>query len=328
MRNTVLLLLRTGALSSVLVTALAGAEFLPLAPGNTWVYRSAQTQSEITIRVGSNVLYLGSTGKAYHPLVGYATKPLYVRADESGSLLALDLDTNTETLLTSFDESRRHWWPAPYRPCEQEGEVERVRIPYLGTAGRIEATLSILYRSYNCADAGARYELFAENVGMLRREETTIAGPVLYDLVYARVGSMIIAESPHTSFLLSVRAGCGEALAADIHLTSNADAPIKLTFPSSLEFDVALRNAAGRVVWRYSDYNYSIPIVKEKLVNELSYSVSIPLSPNGVSLPSGDYTVEAWLLTADEDRKFAATTSVRISGPAELRVPLRARMGR
>ena len=59
MRNTLMLLLRTGALCAVLVSTLAGAEFLPLAPGNTWVYRSAQTKTEFTIRVGTSLLYLG-----------------------------------------------------------------------------------------------------------------------------------------------------------------------------------------------------------------------------------------------------------------------------
>ena len=201
MRNTLMLLRRTGALCAVLVSTLAGAEFLPLAPGNTWIYRSAQTQTEFTIRVGTSLLYLGTTGKAYHSLHGYASQPVYVRADENGSLYSVDIDTNAETLFISFDETRRHRWPAPYRPCQLEGEVEPVRIPYIGSAGRIEAALSILYRSYNCADAGIQHEFFAENIGMLRRTEGSIAGPVIYDLVYARVGTMIVAEAPSTSFM-------------------------------------------------------------------------------------------------------------------------------
>jgi hypothetical protein len=125
-----------------------------------------------------------------------------------------------------------------------------------------------------------------------------------------------------------VRPEGGEALVADIRLTSNLGEPIKLTFPSSLEFDVVLRNAAGRVLWRHSDNIFSLPAVKEKLVSELSYRASIPLSPNGVTLPPGEYTVEAFLLTSGEERKFAVTTSIAIFGPAKLLAPVRARMDR
>lgn len=120
----------------------------------------------------------------------------------------------------------------------------------------------------------------------------------------------------------------GEELVADIRLASNLGAPIKLTFPSSLELDVLLRSEAGRVVWRYSDYNYSLPVIRERAVHELAYSARIPLSPNGVTLPAGDSTVEAWLVTSGEDRKFAASSSVAIFGPAELRAPVRSRLER
>jgi hypothetical protein len=162
----------------------AAAAFMPLEPGNSWVYRSSRWNQTLTVRVGLTPIV--TNGNVYHRLTGYTPQPLWVRADASGDLYYLDEDTQQEVLLTSFQSPV--WQAAPKRMCSQDARVLPEPAEYRGPAGRYNSAKMLEYRVNNCADAGVEQELYVENIGMVRRVETTIAGPVAFDLVQAAVG--------------------------------------------------------------------------------------------------------------------------------------------
>lgn len=289
--------------AAALARTVAAADLLPLETGNYWTYREDRTGETFTLRVGQPVWM--QSGKLYHYLIGYAGEAVLARVDETGNLLALDEEAGVENLLTGFGERDGRWWQAPRRRCAQQGQTQEKRTTHDGPGGRWQSVVEVKYRSSACADAGLISEQFAENIGMLRRVVTTIAGPRTFDLIHARIGTQIIETNDRARFSVAVDQSMGlnhlrVTLRLDIGLTPS----IRLRFPSAQEFDVALRDATGRIVWQWSEGKFFDQAVREKLIgNTWAQTVSIPR-------PAGDldgYTIEGWLTTAAGEPKFAAT---------------------
>jgi len=287
------------------VTIAAGADFLPLEPGNRWTYRESGGHT-FTVRVGLPALIGGAV---YHRLTGYASQPLWVRSDESGALYYRDEEANQDVLLTSFDSG----FSAPLRPCTQKGRPENRRSAYSGPVGQFGSVKTIAYEAIYCADAAIESEQYLENVGMLRRVESSIAGPRIYDLIDARAGSISISELPHTSFRLSA-AFSGQALKASLRLTVAGGPGLKLTYWSSQDYDLAVRDSNGQVLYHWSATRLFLQMIRERVVDwELLHSIEVPLSEiSSRPLPPGTYTVEAWITSGPSLREFAASTQVEM----------------
>jgi hypothetical protein len=161
----------------------------------------------------------------------------------------------------------------------------------------------------NCADAGSETEQYLENIGMLRRVESSIAGPRTYDLIDARVGSISISGTPHSSFQLTA-AFIGQSLKATLRLTVAGRTGLKLTYASSQDYDLALRDSNGEVLYRWSAARLFLPVIRERLVEgELLHSVEVPIEEiSARPLAPGTYTVEAWITSGPSLREFAAST--------------------
>lgn len=299
-------LLTLAVLAAGLAGAAAAADLLPLDMGNYWVYREDRTGETFTIRVGQPVWM--QSGKTYHYLIGYAGDSVIARVDETGNLMALDEEMGAERMLTGFSERDGRWWQAPWRQCLQEGQTQEKRTTYDGPGGRWRNVVEVKYQSSACADAGLISEQFAGNIGMLRRVVTTITGPRTFDLVYARIGTQIIETSDRGRFSVAVERPIGQNhLRASLRIDIGFTPAVRLRFPSAQEFDVALRDVEGKIVWRWSDGRFFDQAAREKLIgNVWAETVTIPL-------PEGDlqgYTVEGWLTTAPDEPKFAATAPV------------------
>lgn len=278
-------------------------EMLPLEMGNFWTYRDAATGQTFTVRVGTPVAL--QSGRVYHSLQGFTPQRVLARISEAGDLAIYDEESEQERVLTAFSSGSRDWWPAPERECKLEGQVNEKPTSYAGPAGRWNRVLGVQYRSVQCADAGPQLEQFAENIGMLRRVVNTIAGPRTYDLVYARIGSQIIENRDRGRFTVSVDQPLDQpvwqvTLRVDIGLVPG----IKLRFIDGQYLDVAVRDAEGKIVWKWSDGRVFPQGVHEMtLGNAWSATVEVPR-------PSGSwegYTIEGWLTTAGDQPKFAAT---------------------
>ena len=281
------------------------------------------------MRTALNQLY--SEGRVYSHLTGYVDEPVWVRLNEAGDLVYLDLETAHERVLTSFARPAPGWFEAPLRGCDQEGRAH-TDAPYSGPTGRFAETLPVIYRSFSCADAGLEHELFAENVGMVSRTLTTIAGPVTYKLVYADTRAVQLAPRPSATLRLSVETVDDDNALARLRLTGDPETAPKLTFASSQEFEMVLRHADGRVVWRWSDGRVFLQATVERQAANLLWEATIPLASGAGRLPAGDYTVEAWLNTVGPETRYRVMAALAIAGepaPDAMRPqPMRARVRR
>ena len=174
--------------------------------------------------------------------------------------------------------------------------------------------LDIEYRPLGCADAGRQLEQFADNIGMLRRVSTTIAGSATFDLVYARIGTQVIEGGERGRFGLSAVADAAKQV---WHVTLRTDfgnsGGVQLRFPSSQEYDLSLRNANGVIVWTWSADKLFAQVAHDRTFNSnWSATVDVPM-PRG-SFSGAGFTIEAWLTSAEP--KFATAVPVYLIQPA------------
>lgn len=300
---------------------MAGATgFFPIEPGNRWEYRAAN-RAPLTIEVGRTPL--SQNGRVYYQLTGYTTQPVWVRS-EAAALYYLDQASGSEALLISFEPSETAWFPAPARECRQEGRALPERASVSVPAGSYESALVVAYRSLDCAGAGVLEEQFAANIGMLRRTIQTLAGPVAYELVFARAGAATAAPVPGAAFSVSLRRKAPDRITADLRLSVAGSEPVELVFPTSQEYEVVLRDSTGRELWRWSDGRAFAMVVLHKSLFDLAAGVEVPLD----SLPPGSYTIDAWLTTASGSARFAASAPFRIPSDLEVRRVLKRPAGR
>lgn len=294
------------AIVSLFSMRLLAADAIPLEMGNYWIYRDLKSSQTFSIQVGQPVWT--QTGKQFHYLVGYAPSPVLARISEAGDLVALDPETGLETVLTALSAKSGEWWDAPSRECLTQGQTREGASEYAGPAGRWRTAVQVLYRGIACADAGPVSESFVGNIGMVSRTISTIAGPRSYDLVYARVGNQIIETRDRGRFSVAVEPTTTSGpIRATLRIDIGYHPALALRFNSAQEFDVALRDESGRVVWLWSDGKLFEPGEREKRIgNVWAEAVEIP-RPSGTLL---GYTVEAWLATAPGAPKFAATAPV------------------
>jgi hypothetical protein len=296
-------------------TALASApDFLPLEQGNQWVYRAENGESH-TISVGSPYAMNGSV---YYKVRGYGPAVLLLRRADNGDLYWYDEDQERDILLTSFQEFDRGWYDTYIDGCEQGAQPQKERLEVRVPAGVFKSALEVKYRAYGCRDRGFENELYLDNLGLLKRTVSTIAGARTFELVYARVGGLRLSAEPGTSFRLGTkdstitRESSNEtpSLRTTLRLSVDRSLPVPLRYTGSQKFEVQVKNAAGDVVYAWSD-DVTPAAAADQMAYELEHSLDLPLRHrSGEPLPDGQYTITGWLLA--EDRPFSAATRVQI----------------
>lgn len=293
-------------------SALFSADLLPLVPGNTWTYREYATGHEFTVRVSTPVV---TNDLVYYSLLGYAEEKLLVRMNERHNLVYLDEETGREALLTSFEPFDSGWWQAPFRTCEQEGQTAKNGAVHDGPAGPFSDVLDIRYRAYSCGDADVESEQYAENIGMVRRVTASIAGPRVYNLVYAQVGSALIDTMPYGRFSVTVTPDSApNMLTATLRLRTNSPLGLTLPFATAQEYEVQLVDAEGNVVWQWSDgLVFAEGAHSKTIFDQWSLTADIPKPNLSTGEPRVDkYTVRAWL-TTEGAPGHAATAPITIT---------------
>lgn len=300
-------------LSVLAAAGMTAGEFLPLQPNNEWVYRNAQTGETFQVRVGAPV---SANERVYHYLRGYGDSILLVRHDGRGQLVALDEEHQKEVVVTSFIPFERGRWQAYGRTCDIEGQTLEKRTVHDGPAGAVPEVLQVQYRNNSCADTGVESEQFAENIGMLRRVVQSIAGPRVFDLVYARVGRTTLEAMPGGRFTVTADSTRNSAsirvtMRLDVTGTNNQ---LSLQFPTLQEYDVLLRDAQGNVVWVWSlGKAFGQAFHTRDINGQWTATVEIPRPPSTGQSAASVYTVQAWLTTMGPAPQFAATAPVTIT---------------
>jgi hypothetical protein len=140
---------------------------------------------------------------------------------------------------------------------------------------------------------------FVPAVGPVVYETTSIAGPVRWELIYARAGSTAV-EAPQIGFTVALDAPVyrktnDTAMLARVTLRNTNVEPVILTFPSGQNYDLRIWNDRGEIVYTWSaDKLFPQVFRREQLAQgERTFAFSVPLA----SLPVGRYVVEAWLAT-------------------------------
>jgi hypothetical protein len=293
--------------------SLLGADFFPLQEGNSWTYREPATGQTFSVRVSQPA---NIAGNVYYKLTGYTDSDLMVRVEPAyGALMYWDEASKQEILLTSFEPFEGGYWVARFRSCpDQIGQTQVKSGSHDGPAGPVSDVLEILYRSFGCADVGTVQEQYAEHLGMLRRIQTSIAGPRTFNLISARVGSLTIDTAPLGRFTVSVDATASPgSVTATFRLQVNSSSPLTLSFTSGQEYDFGLQDSAGKTIWTWSASRTFLQALHQRTVtDEWTDTVEIPwpTAPGG-GLQPGDYTVQA-TITASGATPFAATAPVTI----------------
>jgi hypothetical protein len=293
--------------------SLSAGEFLPLAPGNNWTYRDAVSGQSFSISVGNPV---NVNQRVYYSLRGYTEDVLLVRMNEYGNIVYWDQERERDILLTSFEIVPRAWFEAPHRMCPQEGQPQEAPGIHDGPGGRWSVR-DIHYRTFACADAGDQLEQFTENIGMVRRVVTTIAGPRTFDLVYARIGNQVITAGNAGSFSVTATPGPEPGTWLATLRVDRQDAnELILRFSSGQQFELKLRDGRRNILWTWSADKLFLQAENElRITSGWSATVTVPHPP---AIPEARqvYTLEAWLTTAEREPSFSAVATVEVPGIA------------
>jgi len=305
-----------GSLS--LGSTLSAQDYLPLGDGNYWIYQSTTSSESFTIRA-STPYNIGN--RVYYSVTGYGAEKRLMRSAD-GAVVAWNEETEQEDFLTGFNVGM--FYKTKLSGCEQQAEPDSKTREYGGPAGYFPTSKTILYKSSSCADAGFDEEIYLANIGLVRRTVTTIRGPITYELVEARVGKFTFVAGPSTQARLSLegnsvqRRNASEPfrLGAALTISTVSAIGVKVTYPTSQQYDLVLRNEAGEIVYRWSDGQVFAEALKtESISGRKSVNIVAEFSAAAsAALPDGFYTVEAWLTTGDGPRFASSATFELFTG--------------
>lgn len=321
--------------------ALAPSALFPLRPGNHWVYAASGAIGEPRsweVRVLEQEMQPSmSPARPYHRLAGYfegATR--LVRSDVFGNVVEQGgamRDHLWYLLAAPVGTSWTLSMAAPEATCVAGATLtigardEVVTVP----AGEFRGVVRIDYTGSRCADAGITAEWFAPGIGLVRRAETTIAGPLVSDLVAAELGD---AAWPRATWEVALQLDAPvfvhnlmppvapEALArvrGAMVVRNRGEQPVELVFSGCRSLSLELRDEAGTVVLARKaddggccacDNLVTVRLARDVLV--LPFSLTLA-GAAGIPLPDGRYSLTATLDTVGpETLRPAARTIVTV----------------
>jgi hypothetical protein len=291
--------------------------YFPLQTGYRWVYSKA---GAATWEVSVGERQAAAPFRAYRELSGYFGNARVVASTLSGTVTERGSD-GRDYLWYQFGALAGRSWVMQFPPgtgpsCEDGATLsigarnEIVSVP----AGTFQRVVRIDFTT-PCADAGIIREWFAPGVGLIRREEITIAGPVISELVYAELGETVLPQASYgTSLILSsprhindlmppVDASGFARMSGALVIRNQTAEPVEFVFPSACrEVRLELRNEAGELVLtrRFPDFPCPQVITRVVLTRR---SLVVPFSfvladESGRPLPDGPYSLTAVLVTA------------------------------
>ncbi|HEY1341263.1 MAG TPA: BsuPI-related putative proteinase inhibitor [Bryobacteraceae bacterium] len=288
----------------LLASALAAQtpEYFPLEVGNTWLYKA------ITI-VGTQPLQLSTTYQTMRIIgtetiknrqyfsVSYFGRNVLLREDaRSGNVFVYDRTTGAESSWVALGLPVDASFSSSLDPCSPQGQIVSRTDTTAVPLGTFRDEIQIKYQN-NCTDAGVVTQYYAPSVGLIRQDQSSLAGPVMYRLIYYQVGQQTGAV-PEVSFTVAVDSPAyvpGNLLAARLTLRNTGTDAVSLHFPSGQSFDLKILNDKGESVYTWSSDKSFVMIARDEMLEpgELTYGVSVPLD----QIPAGHYVLQAFLTT-------------------------------
>lgn len=303
----------------------AQTDYFPLNPHNQWVYqaRGRFNQQTWTVEVSGT---RSVEERTYVVVTGFPQGELLLRPGGDGRMYVWDEEKKAESLYLDFSAPVDASFPTHVDPCTGSGRTVSREAGYKGPIGEVPKALEIAYETAGCADAGITSDVWAPYIGLVRRTITTIAGPVTFELVYARLGDVTVVSDREASFQLTLDKPVYTAnlmppvdpeqsapvLRARFTLRNTSGAPVKLTLPSGQVFDFTIRDEKGETVYVWSEGRAFSQILQDLEIGpgERNWVLVIPLSRDGKMLDAGKYVAEAWLATAP--RQYSASVGFQI----------------
>ena len=303
--------------------------FFPLDTGYRWVYTVQGLGSSRTWEVKVKGEQSAAPFRFHFELSGYfGEESRLVRTTLFGTVLERG-DNGKDYLWYEFGGRVGKSWvmelasgDAP--TCEDGASLrigardEVVTVP----AGQFKQVIRIDFMT-KCADAGITREWFAPGVGLIRREETSIAGPVISELVYAELGEKVLPSSTYSTTLELSSSRYVNNLMPPVDpsklprvrgtfiVRDQTAEPGKLVFSSScIGLQLEMRNQAGEVVLQINNTSGPLCLSVVTLVDLGKQALVVPFSfkladKDGKPLPDGAYSITAVLLTHGDEHPAA-----------------------
>jgi hypothetical protein len=274
----------------------ATPEYFPLHSANSWVYRGTAkwfNSAPQTIEVQGTERF----DDRDFSRVSFFGRTLYLRASANG-ITAFNAATGQESAWLPFDAAVGVSTPVDIEPCTKSAKVESRTAKVKTPAGEWDNALQFSFES-TCADAGITTMYFVPDVGPVVYETTSIAGPIRWELIYARAGTTA-AEASQVGFTVALDAPVYKksddaAMLARLTLRNTHSQPITLTFASGQSYDLRVWNDKGEILYTWSADKLFPQVFRREQVSagERTFAFSVPLA----DLPVGRYVAEAWLAT-------------------------------
>ena len=286
---------RTGvALFGALAGFAAQPDYFPLQVGNQWSYRPSRLGPAFTVEVVDTAT---ASGQSYFVVQGFLTGTIWLRMSDDGTLYAYDPDEKMEAVWASFGAGVGQTYSTAIDPCNSTATIRSLAAPVDVPIGHFENALAISYSASTCSNSGLISEYYLPYTGLLQRTYNSTAGPLVYDLVYARLNNgLTIITAPEQSFTSTLDQtvyATGALATARITIRNTQAQPVSLRFPTLQRYDVLVRNAAGDTVYRWSSGRVFGQLASTlQLTGEKTWMVQF-------AMPSaaGSYTVETSLAT-------------------------------
>jgi hypothetical protein len=277
------------------VAALAAQpDYFPLQTGNQWTYRVAAQDRSFTLEVTGTQTHAGQT---YYTVEGFRSGTAWLRMAEDGTLYAWDAAKNAEAVWVKFGAADGVAFDTAIDSCVKSGTIVSHAAKLTVPTGQFDTALEVGYTPGACADAGLTSEFYLPYVGLMQHTETSIAGPVVYDLVYARLNyGLTVVTAGEQSFTVALDNSvytAAQPAAARLTLRNTQPQPLALAFPSGQRFDVVVRNSGGQSVYQWSATRFFVAQYTTLSLNgEKTWAVTFPVPDT-----PGQYTAEVSLAT-------------------------------
>ncbi len=335
----VLLLAAAAPAESPVRSALRAPAYFPLEDGNVWVYSTAHPAGATgSFTVTATLRPQLGAFRRTTTLAGYLPgPPREVRAEKTGVVTERDA-AGRDRLWYLLGAPEGTSWTFAATPAAAGGCLSGARL----TVAARDETVTVPAGTFAhvvrvdwvppCIDAGIMHEWFAPGVGLIRREESSVAGPVVSELVSASLAGGVLPHRPAAvtlvldgfRFVHDLMPPVGPEAVAVIRgalvVHNAAPPPVELVFTGCASATLQLRDEKGAVVLvaTASAGGCCACDVEERVLLD-GRGLAIPFelrlaTPAGEPVPDGRYALTAVLDTSGpEALRFAARVPVEVA---------------